>query len=148
VNTTNLTKAERNKIKRLEVLENIAHKYTNTVKIENLFLTKPLASAMNKCRVHSKLMQVFVLDIKNLYANEFNVEWLEPLIQFSNAPPTTMLYSLTKGINEILLFGGMEINTNLCTPSQNNTNSSHNPNDEKPQTKVTKSLYELKASQI
>ncbi len=124
---------------------------------------------MNKCRVHSKLMQVFVLSIKNLYLNELDVEWLEPLANFSNAPSTMVLYSLTKGVNEVLhvfnmlkrvlrwdffkifsplfkiiLFGGIEKDTNLITPSQNINSPSQG--EEKLQNKVTNALYALKAN--
>ena len=60
---------------------------------------------------------MFVLDINELCAKkksqdeEETVSWQIPVVHFSQAPPDTILYSLTKGIDEILLFGGMELDS-------------------------------------
>ena len=42
-----------------------------------------------------------------------SVVWQPPIAQFEQAPPDTILYSLTNGVDEIVLFGGMELESPL-----------------------------------
>lgn len=123
-----LNKSQRNTIKRLEALKKIATKF-NKLKdekeiklIQQLNSTTSLTTTQNNCVLHSKLMQLFVLDISNLFnpvdcrndiVNNINsVNWQVPIAHFSShSPSDTILYTLAKGIDEIILFGGMELDS-------------------------------------
>lgn len=68
------------------------------------------------CVIHSKLMQVFVLDLSKCLSKSESfpsVSWQTPIAHFKNAPNDTVLFSLALGIDEILLFGGMEIDSDM-----------------------------------
>ena len=69
-------------------------------------------------------MQMFVLDLATLFTpsssssssfksdpvkNKMMVNWQTPIVEFPGAPLDTILYTLNKGIDEIILFGGMEV---------------------------------------
>jgi hypothetical protein len=118
---------------RLEALKKIATKF-NKLKdekeqkiMQQLNSTNSLNKTQNQCVVHSKVMQTFVLDLNHLFSknnenhekneNEKkllpNVAWQPPIAQFDQAPPDTILYSLTNGVDEIVLFGGMELESPL-----------------------------------
>ena len=91
---------------------------------------------LNQCIIRSKLMQVFVLDIKTIISNLngnnsqlLEAAWIKPIFSFKNEPTNTILYSLTKGINEILLFGGMEIDSTYSNNIQNNNNNNNHEID-------------------
>lgn len=115
---TILNKSQRNTIKRLEALKKIATKF-NKLKdekelkiMQQLNTTTSLSKSQNQCVVHSKVMQTFVLNLSPLFKSDSDnkfVEWHPPIAQFDQAPPDTILYSLTSGIDEIILFGGMEL---------------------------------------
>ena len=92
-----------------------------------------LTHAQRHCLLHSRVMQTFVLDISELTLttnddhdvmsggggggggdNEVEpkkrtARWQTPIAQFSHAPPDTILYSLAPGLDEIIMFGGMEV---------------------------------------
>ena len=160
VNTNNkiLNKSDRNTVKRNEMLQNMANKYIyarlsnqlNGVETNLFSFSRP---KLNQCIVHSKLMQVFVLDVKTLISNlNGNIQlleaaWMEPIFSFKNAPTNTILYSLTKGINEILLFGGMEIDSTYSNNIQNNNNN-HEIDNEIVRHKICNDLYIMKANNI
>jgi F-box protein 42 len=125
-----LNKTQRNTIKRLEALKKIATKF-NKLKDEKehkitqqLNSTTSLTKTQTQCLVHSKIMQMFILDINGLFEEKSgarseskscmpSVSWNVPIVHFNQAPPDTILYSLTKGIDEIILFGGMELDSPL-----------------------------------
>lgn len=131
-----LNKTQRNTIKRLEALKKIATKF-NKLKdekehkiIQQLNSTTSLTKTQTQCLVHSKIMQMFILDINGLFEEKSEVKpaqsagaeskscmpsvsWNIPIVHFNQAPPDTILYSLTKGIDEIILFGGMELDSPL-----------------------------------
>ncbi len=83
--------------------------------MQQLNTTTSLTKTQNQCVVHSKVMQTFVLDLNPLLGENkaCYVEWQPPIAQFDQAPPDTILYSLTNGIDEIILFGGMELESPL-----------------------------------
>ena len=65
-------------------------------------------------------MQMFILDIGNLLApldgstsstnlDELSVRWQVPVAHFPNAPPYSILFSVNQGVDEIVLFAGMEL---------------------------------------
>jgi F-box protein 42 len=174
VNTNNkiLNKSDRNTVKRNEMLQNMANKYiyarlanhlnggnssnNNGVETNMFSFSRP---KLNQCIIHSKLMQVFVLDIKTLISNLSNINnnnnsqllevaWMEPIFNFKNAPTNTILYSLTKGINEILLFGGMEIDSTYSNNIQNNNNNNHEIDNEIVRHKICNDLYIMKANNL
>ena len=120
-------------INRLEALKKIATKF-NKLKdekeqkiMQQLNSTNSLNKTQNQCVVHSKVMQTFVLDLNKLIYNDNknneknenekkelpSVVWQPPIAQFEQAPPDTILYSLTNGVDEIVLFGGMELESPL-----------------------------------
>ena len=117
-----LNKTQRNTIKRLEALKKVALKFKpnegkNTIQ-QQLLTTNSLTKTRNQCVVHSKVMQMFVIDIADLFRdkqtnqaedNSLFVNWKTPIVEFPHAPLDTILYTLNKGIDEIILFGGMEI---------------------------------------
>lgn len=122
-----LNKSQRNTIKRLEALKKIASKLNNTLKDERdlkviqqqLNSTQSLTRTQNNCILHSKFMQTFVLDISNLLNPESTrdnlvASWQIPIFCLNKQSPTdTILYTLTKGLDEIILFGGMELDSPL-----------------------------------
>ncbi|RNA42323.1 hypothetical protein BpHYR1_022941, partial [Brachionus plicatilis] len=65
------------------------------------------------------------------------VEWQCPLAHFSpHSPIETILYSLSKGKDELILFGGMELESQLNTlKAVNNDDLQH---------KVSKKMFILK----
>lgn len=154
-----LNKSERNTVKRLEVLENIACRYKQNNRLNNDLLLISRKN-LNQCIVHSKLMQVFVLDIENLMSNNkqydddqslLEITWLEPIANFKSAPPNTILYSLNEGLNEIIMFGGMEIDSNnLQYNSNNNSNQQQQDivDDDIVRHKVCNGLYIMKANSL
>jgi hypothetical protein len=118
-----MNKTQRNTIKRLEALKKLATKFNSskssddkdTIKIgEQLNTTHTLSKVQNYCVVHTKAMQMFVLDIRDLVNNERkfspSVYWQTPIApHFFQAPTDTILYTLAKGQDEIVMFGGMEL---------------------------------------
>lgn len=61
-------------------------------------------------------MQVFVLDFSKCVSSheetsEPSVSWQTPIAHFTYAPPETILFSSALGIDEIIVFGGMEIDS-------------------------------------
>lgn len=118
-----LNKSQLNTLKRHEVLKKLADKYNPAVSRDRTdteyrsTLERQLSSRC--CVVHSRLMQVFVLDIskcliephQNHHQQQLSVSWQTPIAHFTNAPCETTLYSLALGIDEIILFGGMEIDS-------------------------------------
>jgi len=143
-----LSKTQRNTIKRLEALQKIATKF-NQLKdekelniIQQLNSTTSLNKTQNHCVVHTKVMHMFVLDISRLVNNEHanEVEWQMPIVHFNQAPPDTILYSLAKGIDEIILFGGMELDSPLTQIKQTHDNESKH--------RVSNKLYLLKPSEL
>lgn len=123
-----LNKTQRNTIKRLEALKKVAHKFKpndgkNTIQ-QQLLTTTSLTKNRNQCVVHSKVMQMFVLDIAELFKNQAGehlyVNWKTPIVEFPQAPLDTILYTLNKGIDEIILFGGMEIESPSIQKSYEN----------------------------
>ena len=170
VNTNNkiLNKSDRNTVKRNEVLQNMANKYMYA-RMSNQFNGSGVSSIesnlfsfsrpkLNQCIIHSKLMQVFVLNIESLILNIkannsqlLEATWLEPIFSFTNAPPNTILYSLTTGINEILLFGGMEIDStysNSNIQNNSNINNNHEIDNEIVRHKICNELYIMKANNL
>lgn len=135
-----LNKSQRNTIKRLEALKKIANQLKNEKEIklcQQINLTNNLNKTRTNCILHSKYMQIFVLDIKNLTKKEYAVEWQYPIAHFSQHSPTeTILYSLSKGKDELIMFGGMELE------SQPNVLKSTNNGD--PQHKVSKKMFIMK----
>ena len=156
-NLNSLSKTQRNTIKRLEALQKIATKF-NQLKdekefkiIQQLNSTTSLNKKQNNCVVHSKVMHMFVLDINELYklseepTSELKQEacaatWQIPIVHFNQAPPDTILYSLTKGIDEIILFGGMELDSPLI-----HIKPTH---DQEVKHRVSNKLYLLKPSDL
>lgn len=117
-----LNKSQRNTIKRLEVLKKIAIKFNkpkddNEIKlIQQLKSTTCLNRTKNNCVLHSKVLQLFVLDFSQLLEfkdkNGGFVNWQTPIAHFSpQSPSDTILYTLTKGIDELIMFGGMELDS-------------------------------------
>ena len=147
-----LSKTQRNTIKRLEALQKIATKF-NQLKdekelniIQQLNSTTSLNKTQNHCVVHTKVMHMFVLDISGLVNNHLmsehanEVTWQMPIVHFNQAPPDTILYSLAKGIDEIILFGGMELDSPLAQIKQTHDNESKH--------RVSNKLYLLKPSEL
>jgi hypothetical protein len=154
----NLNKTQRNTIKRLEALKKIATKF-NKLKdekehkiIQQLNSTASLTKTQNTCLVHSKFMQVFVLDIAELIKsspivlNELcylkeppTVSWQTPIAHFCQAPIDTILYSLCKGIDELILFGGMETESQMMHIKSNYENVKN---------RVTNKLYMMKPNNL
>ncbi|CAF1088700.1 unnamed protein product [Brachionus calyciflorus] len=140
-----LNKSQRNTIKRLEALKKIANKFNQLKNEKEAKLNQMLSSTntLNKtrthCILHSKFMQIFVLDINALFkTNEnLNVEWQFPIAHFSSHTPLeTILYSLANGKDELILFGGMELESQI---------SNLKPNyDGQQQHKVTNKTYIMK----
>lgn len=124
---TMLNKSQRNTIKRLEALQKVASKFNkekdakNTIQ-QQLNSATSFTKTQNQCLVHSKVMQIFVLDIKELFNEECkpNVSWQTPIVEFNQAPLDTILYTLNKGIDEIILFGGMEMESPSIQKSYEN----------------------------
>ena len=148
---SNLTKTQRNTIKRLEALQKIATKFNQLKDEKELKIIKQLNSTtslnitQNHCVVHTKVMHMFVLDISDLFNNQLKqqsneVTWQMPIVHFNQAPPDTILYSLAKGIDEILLFGGIELDSPLI-----HIMPSH---DQEAKRRVTNKLYLLKPSEM
>lgn len=150
-----MSKTQRNTIKRLEVLQKIAtkfnqHKDEKELKIiQQLNSTTSFNKTQNHCVVHTKVMHMFVLDIGNLFKNDENnqshdvsneVTWQMPIVHFNQAPPDTILYSLAKGIDEIILFGGMELDSPLI-----HIKPTH---DHEAKHRVSNKLYLLKPSEL
>jgi len=111
-NTPVLNKSQRNTIKRLEALNKIASKLTQRTSPGlqlQLNSTTSLTKSQNQCVVHSKKMQMFVVDIGRLFGGEAIASWQTPIVEFDGAPMDTILYTLDKGIDEIIMFGGMEM---------------------------------------
>lgn len=113
-----LNKSQINTIKRLQVLKKQADKFKHQSLSSDDYAIDLARKKKQKlgCVIHSKLMQVFVLDLsKCLSKNEScpSLNWQTPIAHFKNAPPDTVLFSLALGIDEILLFGGMEIDSDL-----------------------------------
>ena len=111
-----LNKTERNTIKRLEALNKVASKYSGPSPLGlqlQLSSTTSLTKRQNQCVVHSKKMQMFVVDLKGLFeasgGGGSSVSWQIPIVEFEGAPMDTILYTLDKGVDEIILFGGMEM---------------------------------------
>ena len=117
-----LNKKERNTIKRLEALKKLATKFSSKPSGEEdekisqqLVTTQSLTKAQNYCVVHTKAMQMFVLDISELLLSTKtstppSVHWQTPIApHFYQSPTDTILYTLCKGVDEIILFGGMEL---------------------------------------
>ena len=142
-----LNKTQRNTIKRLEVLKKIALKFNKTKDEKETKITQQLntTTSLNRtqkhCVVHSNYMQMFILDIKQLLSNEYKltnekpiISWNIPVAHFYNAPPDTILYSLVKGIDEILLFGGMESDS----PIKNQVKNDYSKN------RISNKLYVMK----
>jgi hypothetical protein len=108
--------------KRLEALNKVA---TNLRERDVIQQQLSVSKKKRFCVIHSKAMQVFVLNIEGLMrrrkrsdddgqaattnSQEYSVYWQVPIAHFTNAPGATVLYSLCKGIDEILLFGGLEV---------------------------------------
>ena len=67
---------------------------------------------------------MFVLNINNLFTatsgKPLSVHWQIPILEFPKAPLYTILYSLNLGINEIVLFGGMEMESPLIQKNYEN----------------------------
>lgn len=112
-------------------------------------------SQMNQqnCVLHSKMMQLFVLDLSEIFSNrdtdkseskaKTTVSWQTPIAHFTQAPPETILYSLAQGIDEIILFGGMEVaDSNLSIIIK----PSHDNNRAKP--RVSNKLYVMKPREL
>lgn len=119
-----LNKTQRNTIKRLEALKKFATKLNSSASssrsekeskiAEQLSSTQTLSKAQNYCVVHSKAMQMFTLDISELIqhpnSEQPTVYWQLPIApHFRHAPPETILYTVCKGVDEIIVFGGMEM---------------------------------------
>ncbi len=119
-----MNKTQRNTIKRLETLKKLATKFNSATKSpreaeeskigEQLSSTQALNKVQNFCVIHSKAMQLFVLDISDLLAgaSKFSpsVFWQTPIApHFAQAPTDTILYTLARGVDEIVMFGGMEL---------------------------------------
>jgi hypothetical protein len=119
-----MSKAQLKTIKRLETLKKLATKFKDTSTkskeetkiLDQLNSTQSLTTAQNCCVVHTKAMQMFVLDISGLFptakivSDNLKAKWQTPIApHFFHAPNDTILYSLSKGIDEIILFGGMEL---------------------------------------
>lgn len=147
---TILNKTQLNTIKRLEALKKIAEKFNDKLKeekelkiLEQLNSTASLGKKQRNCLLHSKIMQVFVLDIGRLISNtgsDLCVDWQTPISHFTNAPGETILYSLCKGIDEIVLFGGMEIVSNSVPNIK--------PSYEQVRHKVSNKLYIMKPKNV
>ena len=109
-----LTKTQRNNIKRLETLNKMASKFTNRQKddkiINEINNVANFTKTQSFCVLHSKAMQTFVLDLSKLDTLG-EVSWQTPIAQFARAPPDTSFYTLTIGIDELILFGGREIDS-------------------------------------
>lgn len=131
-----LNKSQRNTIKRLEVLKKISIKFNKTKDEKETKITQQMntTTSLNRtqkyCVVHSHLMQMFILDIKQLM-NEMIVakpivNWQTPIAHFYQAPPDTILYSLVIGVDEIILFGGMESDSPLKNQTKNCNDYSKN----------------------
>lgn len=139
-----LNKTQRNTIKRLEVLKKIALKFNKlkdekeTKITQQLNTTTSLSRSQKHCVVHSNYMQMFILDIKQLLVDSAGekpiVSWQIPVAHFSNAPPDTILYSLVKGVDEIVLFGGMESDS----PIKNQLKNDYSKN------RISNKLYVMK----
>lgn len=108
-----LTKTQRNNIKRLEALNKMAsifNKQKDEKIINEINSIANFTKTQSFCVLHSKAMQTFVLDLSKL-AKFGEVTWQTPIAQFTRAPPDTNFYSLTIGIDELILFGGREIDS-------------------------------------
>jgi F-box protein 42 len=128
-----LSKSQRNTIKRLEALKKIATKFNKLKEekeqkiIQQLNSTTYLSKTQKHCVIHSNLMQMFILDVANLYIQNDasaqkiidstdqipSVTWQTPIAQLIQAPSDTILYSLSQGIDELILYGGMELDSPL-----------------------------------
>ena len=118
-----LNKSQRNTIKRLEALEKVASMFKQSEKIkQQLNTATSLTKTRNQCLVHSKAMQMFVLNINDLIDNSIPpiVSWQTPIVEFPGAPMDTILYTLNSGIDEIILFGGMEMESSNIQKSYEN----------------------------
>jgi len=126
-----LNKSQRNTIKRLEALKKIASKFNKLEEKEQKLIkqfnsTAYLSKTRKNCVIHSNSMQMFILDVNDLYKNYNStahtklpcVTWQTPIMA-NQAPPDTILYSLNQGIDELILYGGMEPTMNL-KPSNDN----------------------------
>lgn len=143
-----LNKSQRNTIKRLEALQKFESKFDqnkNTIQ-QQLETTNTLTKSKNQCIVHSKVMQMFVLDIKDLFSEELvdeknkpTVNWNTPIVEFPCAPLDTILYTLNKGIDEIILFGGMEMESASASIQKNYENVKH---------RVSSRLYIMKPDSL
>lgn len=139
-----LNKSQRNTIKRLEALKKMANKFNrlkgDEVKLgEQLTKTNKMNQKRHHCVLHTKYMQIFVLDVKSLFTKEdVCVEWQIPIAYFSShSPADTILYSLSKGKDELVLFGGMEF--------ESQTHNNLKPNyDSDQQHKVSNKTFVLK----
>lgn len=68
---------------------------------------------------------MFVLSIDDLVSDAGSaptpsVSWQTPIVEFPGAPLDTILYTLNKGIDEIILFGGMEMESSSIQKSYEN----------------------------
>ena len=127
-----LNKTQRNTIKRLEALKKVSLKFNKSNEEseskaaiqQQINTATSLTKSQKNCVEHSKVMQMFVLNISNLFASDssksLSVEWQIPILEFPKAPLYTILYSLNLGINEIVLFGGMEMESPLIQKNYEN----------------------------
>jgi len=102
---------EQNTMRRLEALNRMACRVLPSAGLQRqLSSTASLTRSRSRCVVHSKKMQMFVMDLGELFAGETGrVAWQTPIVEFEGAPADTILYTLNKGVDEIILFGGMEM---------------------------------------
>lgn len=134
-----------NTVKRLEVLNKLAERFKHPSSRADDYQTtlEKTRRQQLRCVLHSKLMQVFTLDLTkclNPEESEPSVSWQTPIAHFSRAPQETILFSLALGIDEIVLFGGMEIDSDM----PNNMR----PSSEYVKTRVTNKLYVMKPRQL
>ncbi len=150
-----LNKTQRNTIKRLEVLKKIAIKFNKKENDQKSTTTNTSAASSSStsssnclinrsqkhCVVHSNSMQMFILDINELLEDELKeqpiVNWQIPVAHFYQTPPDTILYSLILGIDEIILFGGMESDSPLKNQAKSYNDYSKN--------RISNKLYVMKA---
>jgi len=102
---------EQTTMRRLEALNRMACRVLPSAGLQRqLSSTASLTRSRSRCVVHSKKMQMFVMDLGELFAGETGrVAWQTPIVEFEGAPVDTILYTLNRGVDEIILFGGMEM---------------------------------------